>query len=276
MLDNINNKKLPHFSVQLPAPIWQLRADEVYNWLAIETREADTLQNAFYVLDAQTGRFILPEFNPVGWGGGLEDIHDGELFLHRSTNNKYGRHEGILAINAITGKLNWERPNFSFYGLAPGYLVGKESQQETADLFALDLTTGNNLANPPTSSEMLAALGNFHASRQQATRGAHHYPENNMYFSDLSLFLQEKSGIKPVLAIDYLETSTYFVIGYYVAQVNGKYDYHLAVYSLTGDLLLTEKLKSDSTGIGIDNFFKLNQTLVLIKDKNLLLGYVLN
>jgi len=275
-LENINKKTSPHFEINLPAPIWQIRADEKNNCLALETREADTLQNAFYVLDAQTGRFILPAFNPVGWGGGLEDIYAGFLYLHRSTNKKYGRHEGIIAIESKTGTILWERPNLSFYGLTPDYLVGKESQQETADMVTLDFKTGIFMTEPLSSSETLVALHNFQSTRQQATRGAHHYPENNMYFPDLSLFLQEKTGIQAVLAIDYLETSTYFVIGYYVAQPNGKYDYQLAVYSLNGDLLLTENLKSDSTGIGIDNFFILNQTLVLIKDRNLLLGYVLN
>jgi len=251
-----------------------MRFDEKKGWLGIETRDADTLQNAFYVVDTQSGNLVLADYKPkAGWWSGLEDIYGGCLYLHRGNNQQYGQHEGIMAVNAVSGQTLWEQPHYSFYGLATDYLLAKESDQDLNEFVYLDYETGTKIPAALTLSEIKAALSHFQAQRQQQSKVPSHYPENNVFFAELQLFMQETINTEAVLAMDYLETGRYFVIGYYQKQPDSKYTYQVAVFSITGALLLQEKLKTDATGIGLDNFFILNDTLILSKNKDSLLGY---
>ena len=273
-MDNNKDSYGPKFRVHLPLPIWQIRFDEKTGWLAIETRDADTLQNAFYVVDSRTGKFIISDYKPkAGWWSGLEDIYSGCLYLHQSNNQQYGQHEGIMALNAGTGKKLWELPFYSFYGLATDYLLAKELNQETNELVRLDYGTGTRIAGSLPLTEAKAALNFFQAQRQQLSRVPSHYPENNEFFPELQLFLQNTTNPEAALAIDYLETNRYFVMGFYQTQPDLKYTYRVAVFSLSGELLLQEKLNNDVAGIGLDNFFILNDTLILSKNKDTLVGF---
>jgi len=267
-------KYLTQFEVRLPLPIWQIRFDEKTGWLGVETRDADTLQNAFYVIDSQNGSFVLDDYKTKeGWWSGLEDIYNGCLYLHRSNNQQFGQHAGILALDADTGNMLWEQPLYSFYGLAQEYILAEEPDQDATNLVRLDYRTGTIIPGFIPLTETRISLNEFQARRQQVSKVPSHYQENNIFFPELQLFLQEVTRTKAVLAIDYLETDQYFVIGYYQTQPDLKYTYRLAVFDLNGKLLLQEKLKSNVTGIGLDNFFILNNTLIFNKYKDTLVGY---
>jgi len=266
----------PQFKVQIPLPIWQIRFDEKTGWLGIEARAADILQNAFYVIDSRSGDFMLSDYKPkAGWWSGLEDIYNGSLYLHLGNNQQFGRHEGILALNAGTGEMRWERPAYSFYGLTAHYLLAKELNQENPNLIGLDYLTGSIVSDALTSTQAHTDLSAFQAQRVLLAKVPGHYPADNMFFPELQLFLQKKIGTVAMLAIDYLETNRYFIMGYYHTLPYLKYTYQVAVFSLAGELLLQEELISNTDAISLDNFFILNDTLILAQNKDLLLGYAL-
>jgi hypothetical protein len=266
----------PLYDITFASPVWQLRPDEKTGWLAIELRDADTLMNAFQVIHSQTGVPVLTDYQaPEGWWSGLDDLYDGLLYLHGKGNQRYGRHAGITAVNPATGLICWQQPDFSFYGLTDGSLVVRSAGEESLDFKALDPKTGLVLADLPDVGEVKSRLAAFNARRLQANLVPGFYPADQPYFKDLATFIHRHLTQEALRGIDFLETGRYFVLGYYVAAAGTKMHYRVAAFSLAGDLLLQQELAADCEGIGSDYFFILRDTLILIKNKRTLLGFVL-
>jgi hypothetical protein len=266
----------PLFEITFASPVWRVRPDEKTGWLAIEVRDADSLMNGFQVIQSQTGAAVLSDYQaPEGWWSGLDDLYDGWLYLHGKGNQRYGRHQGITAVDPATGQICWQQPDFSFYGLTAEALVVRKAGEESLDFTALDRQTGHILSDLPDVADVKRMLDTFHARRQESNLVPGFYPAAQPYFKDLDTFIRMKLAEEPVLGIDFLETGRYFVLGYYVPAAGAKMHYRVAAFSLRGDLLLQQELAADCEGIGSDYFFILQDTLILIKNRRTLLGFAL-
>lgn len=265
----------PVFEITFANPVWQLRPDEKSSWLAIELRDADSLMNSFQVIHSQTGAVVLADYQaPAGWWAGLDELYDGVLYLHGKGSQRYGRHQGITAVDPATGKINWQQPDYSFYGLTEAMLVARQASDESLELMALDPKTGLLLSALPDVADVKNRMSAFNNRRQQDNLVPGFYPQDQHYFKDLATFVHQKLGQEAMLGIDFLETGRYFVVGYYVAAPGaGKMHYRVAAFSLEGDLLLEQELAADCEGIGSDYFFILQDTLILIKNRRTLLGF---
>jgi hypothetical protein len=264
----------PEFEITLASPVWQLRPDEKTNWLAIEMREADSLLNNFQVIDCQTGALVLTDYQaPEGWWAGLDDLYDGLLYIHGQGNQRYGRHQGITALDPATGSMRWQQPAFSFYGLTDQALVVRQAGEEALDFLALDRKTGQLLGTLPDVADVKNKMSQFNDQRQLYNLVPGFYPAGQAYFQDLAAFIQLKLGETAVQGIDFVETGRYFVVGYYVPAAGTQMHYRVAAFSLAGDQLLHQELAADCEGIGSDYFFILQDTLILIKNRRTLVGF---
>lgn len=264
----------PLYEITFDSPVWQLRADEKTGWLAVELRDADSLMNAFHVVHSRTGATVLHNYQtPEGWWSGLDELYDGRMFLHGKGNQRYGRHQGITALEPATAQVCWHQPGFSFYGLTKDFLVARPAGEEALELVGLDYPTGRVLENAPAPADLKARLLDLQLERQQHHLVPAFYPESQVYFQDLATFIREQLKQEALLGIDFLETGRYFVLGYYVAGGQAGMHYQVAAFTLTGKRLLLQELAQDCKGIGADYFFILQDTLILIKNRRTLLGF---
>src|SRR5687768_6966235 len=99
-------------------PVWKLRCDTKTGLVAVECRDADTLQTAFSIFNANTGEVVLRDLQPANaWWTGLAEIRAGLLYLQGVAAKGIGRPAGITAISIESGQVKWQRPEFSFYSL---------------------------------------------------------------------------------------------------------------------------------------------------------------
>lgn len=251
-----------------------MRPDEKQNWLAVETRNADSLQNAFYVIEGFTGKLLLADFKSrTSWWSGLQDMYAGQMYVHLDSNERFGGHRGIMAVEGASGKVSWEQPVYRFYALTEQYLLAWEAVEDATAYIPLDLISGQKLPFTVYPAEAKVIITAFNLKRQQVCQVPSSYSASSLYFKDLELFLQNRLGQNAVQSVDYLETGRFFVTGFYTEQANKQLTYWVAVFSLAGELLLQEQLVTGAKGIGTDNFFILQDTLILIKNKNTLLGF---
>ncbi|WP_026462831.1 DUF4905 domain-containing protein [Adhaeribacter aquaticus] len=265
------------FDIALAAPVWQIRIDDKHGLLAVEVRDADTLHTSFSVLDVKTGALLLSDYKTrEPWYVGLEDIHQGILFFHGIGDRRFGSHKGITAVEVKTGKLLWQDPEFIYYGFIPDGLLVKKNEALEAPLSLIDSFTGKMLTTESenaSSSAMPTIFAAYQANRRLPVLVPGHYPDSSAHFSTLQQFLESKINITVKDAIDYLETKDFFILGFYNFDANNQRCYRVAVFNLEGELILKEDLATNLEGLGLDNFFIIQNSLILLKNKSTLLGY---
>lgn len=264
----------PVFQISWPFPVWQVRFDDLTGLVAVEGRDALTLQTNFAVFSGLTGQFKLPDYRPAkAWWLNLADVDATHLYLQGLAAKGVGRSAGIMAVEISTGQVKWEQPGFSFYALSPDAVLVLPAAGDSTELIGLNPASGTVQGSKGNLAAPDAHLALYQAQRLQSFRVPQHYPAENKYFADLKEFLAQKLGVTAAFAIDYLEYKNNIWLGYYLPQANGQKTYQLACFSDSGDLYWQEELEKDLPGIGKDSFFIFRDTLILIKNKNLLLGY---
>lgn len=264
----------PVYQLEWEYPIWQLRFDGKAGLIAVECRDADTLQTLFGVFAGKTGAFIMQDYRPAkAWWQNLSAIQNGIMYLQGVAAKGVGRSVGITAVAVRDAQVQWQRPEVSFYGLTTTAVLALPVTGELTELISLNPATGEELGAAGNIATGPVKIGSLQEEENQALAVPQHYPAENKYFTDLQLFVREKTGCNALFAIDYLEHKNIIALGFYLPQEDGRQTYRLVIFSLTGELYLQEDLGKDLTGIGTDNFFIFQDTLILVKNKKALLGY---
>jgi hypothetical protein len=255
-------------------PIWQLRFHPADDLIAVECRSAEVLETIFSAFRGTDGEFLLSDYTVAdSWWTGLEAIDSGLLYLHGMEAGGLGQHRGITAIGLADGFTRWQRPDCRFYGITANELVAVPVGSEVLSWRSLNKNTGAETGKIWEGASVQTALASYRDSQFQEIRQPVQHAADTVYFADLASFIQNNLAVEPQLAIDYLETDTYFGLGFYVADAEELFDYWVAVYALEGTLWLQKNLGTELSGIGTDNFFIFKDRLILIQNKTTLLGY---
>lgn len=262
-----------YFSVDFGAPVWRVRPDHPAGFLALEIRDGDRLQTEFTGIDIVTGKLLGPSFRAAeSWWVGLEDAHNQRIYLHGFADRRVGAHRGITAVNLATRQVVWQREEVAFYSFGPDEVI--IARAATGDDFVLlDGQNGDILepvVAPATAHEWAAAF-----ARQRATQEQHpvHYPAGSEHFVLLSQFISARAGRQPIGAIDYLETTLFFGLAYYVAAADNKVKNILAVYAAQDGALWHEVVLTEAgPGISPGTFFLMRETMLFVQERNTLVG----
>ena len=263
-----------HFSVDFGAPIWQIRPDYPAGLLALEIRDGERLQTDFAGLDVTAGRLLGPAFRAAeNWWVGLEDTQNQRLYLHGFADRKIGAHRGITAVHGATKQVLWQHEAAVFYGFsAEEILIARAAPGE--DFMALDSRDGTivtTVVGAEAAHQMVAAF-----DRARSAQGQHpvHYPAGSEHFTLLGQFISSRTGRQPVGAIDYLETTAFFGLAYYVAVAPAELKNILGIYSVPDGALLHEVVLTEAgPGLSTGTFFVMQKTLLLVQERNTLVGY---
>jgi hypothetical protein len=264
------SKVVPAYQMEWEYPIWQLRFEEATGLVAVECRDAETLQVSFSAFNAKNGELVLQNYKPANaWWTGLAGIRAGLLYLQGVAAKGVGRPAGITAVAITDGQVKWQLPEYSIYGFAANELLVLPASAESMELIPLIPETGevirSGLDITGGQTELVKSRESLQIPQQ--------YAEGSSYFNDLKEFILRETGCVAHSAIDYLETDRHIVLGFYPEKQEQNQVYRLFLFTISGVCLLQEDLGKDLSGIGTDNFFIFQDTLILFKNKSSLLGY---
>ena len=103
------------FSEKFKGLIWKIRIHEENGYIAIESRQLESRNVSFTVLDIQTGKIFFKErsyLEPMNLN--LEYAAQENLILTVNEHAENPESKGLISINVLTGDILWERYNFSF------------------------------------------------------------------------------------------------------------------------------------------------------------------
>ncbi|MCC9168394.1 DUF4905 domain-containing protein [Pontibacter harenae] len=248
-----------------------MRLDSVSDRLALEVRDADALLTTFFSFNYATYTLQKLELRQnLLWWQGLEDAHDGLVYLHGYGDRKLGQHKGIITIDAETAAIVWEQQELAFYGIGEAgiYAFPASHPEEGFQLLSAKAGTAAvaNIAQP----EAMAAVEAFSPSRYKNCMFPVLYLEQDAYFEQVQEFIEQELGDKAVNGMEYAEIEQNIIISYYTADATNKLHNVLAVFSFDGELLLKENIGTSLSGIGSDTFLIFRHDLIFIQDRNIL------
>ncbi|MHC2993530.1 hypothetical protein OB13_18840 [Pontibacter sp. HJ8] len=257
--------------------MWRIRIDTAAGRLALEVRDSDVLLASFYTYDCHSRALHqLEQPERLTWWLGLEDAHQGMVYLHGYGDRKVGQHKGIRALNAATGEEFWHRPELTFYGIDGLGILAYFPDSQEAYLQLLDARYGKTLQNDINQKQAAARVNAYSQERYREILHPVLYQEGEEYFNLVRDFLSQQLQCEAVRTIEYAETDDWMVISYYVAAEKNKLDNFLAVFDLKGILHLNEVLANGLDGVGSDTFFIFMRSLYFVQNKKSLTAYSLN
>ncbi|WP_162425766.1 DUF4905 domain-containing protein [Pontibacter pudoricolor] len=262
------------YTYDFGAPVWRMRLDSAANRLAFELRDADLLLADFYSLDLDQHKLEkLPMPAAKNWWLGLEDAHEGLLFIHGYGDRQIGQHKGIFAYDAATTNLQWQQPELAFYGVTKDGVLALDLQDQNLKL--LQFKTGTIVAENVSLDSGANAVADYNTVKSQACTYPMLYLEGESYYNEVCNFLEHKLNVKPVKGIEYAETGQNFYTGFYTENAHGNLDNTLCVFNLDGELQLQQCIAAGLSGIGSDTFIIFNHKLYFIRQRNILVVYSL-
>jgi hypothetical protein len=262
------------FKYDFDAPVWRIRIDTAQARLALEVRDADVLLAYFYTFDVRAYKLEQLELpQALTWWQGLEEAHNGRVYIHGYADRQLGQHKGILALGAATGKVQWEDTLLAFYGLAPEGILAYTAAAPGTDFLLLQEANGQQTGISISQERAAEMVTNYSGQRYRGCTYPMLYLEGEPYYEQVQDFLASQLGAIAVKAIEYAETEAYMVVSYYTPAENAALDNFLAVFDLNGVLQLHQSLGQGLSGIGSDTFFIFEHDLYFLQNKQVLLVY---
>ncbi|HCN83600.1 MAG TPA: hypothetical protein DIT07_08255 [Sphingobacteriaceae bacterium] len=123
-MQTLNQQLKPGLSEKFNSIIWKIEIDEGQELIAIETRDKNAHSAAFSSFNYVTGKCYLKEQNTENsWWWGLDRAYNGLLYLHGYKSESSPEHSGIIAWDAKTGKIKWQRFNYALDNISDQGLI---------------------------------------------------------------------------------------------------------------------------------------------------------
>jgi hypothetical protein len=184
-----NHQLKPSLSEKFSSIIWKIEIDEDQEILAIETRDKDSHSATFSSLNYATGECYFKEQSTENsWWWGLDRAHKGLIYLHGYKSEGSPEHTGIIAWDAITGDVRWQRFNYALHTISEQGLIVYNPAIQSAK---------PEIISPETGEAIRAASSENIAIDRQIF-----FPE---VYTDISLlpdFIPE-NAVEPFLKMDY-------------------------------------------------------------------------
>lgn len=239
-------------------------------------RDGDLLLAHFYTYNAATkhlAQLTLPQ--QQAWWQGLEDAQGSNVYLHGYGDRKLGQHKGVFALEAISGKLLWQQAEQALYGITAEGIVTYDVAAPENDFQILEPKSGAVLSIAVPQQQAAEQVASHSAKRYSQTVYPTLYLEGEAYFDQVQGFLETLGLTGATQAMEYAETESHIMIGYYVREPDTKLNQMLLVLDLNGAICLKEPLAHSLTGLGSDSFFIFMNDLYYIQDKHILRVYQL-
>ncbi len=248
--------------------IWQaLPAMNGNNWV-LELREKETKQVSYAMVDLEAAfgpdNQAVWEY-PVAateWWTSLAGVGRTHFFLHNYRDPEIPEPTDFLAVNKVTGDVDWVQPGYRFSATRPdGVLeIAKRTGGEIV-YYECHEASGN-----------VGALTRRHSpSEVPGLQYPVRYKTGDPYFETITDFLDKTLNSGPLHTIDYLEFKSYMVFSYYLYE-NEKMVQYLAVIDRWKSIKYHQQVADAIHQVGMDTFLLKNDTLVFVRNKNVFAG----
>lgn len=126
--------------------VWKLETDIEQDLIYVETRNEKEHSAGFSSLNLKTGKLNFLELaSEEKWLVGLSGGRKGVLFLHGYLSAQTPEHNGIIALDGISGKQLWANYNLSLETFTTIGLLAADQRFQSKRLVLLDELTGSTI-----------------------------------------------------------------------------------------------------------------------------------
>lgn len=228
-------------------------------WI-IETRNPDNKTVHHTLIDLAIPSTVWhTTLSEIEWSTQLAGFSKELLLFHSYRYPDLPQADDLIGITTQTGKIVWTLPNHTLLRLEGEHLLltlyrGATGLQEKW----FDLSSGHPIAieNPVVTTTSVPSY----------TAPIRYLPDN-IYFTTINTFIKELLSIPDAEVIDYLETTDFLVLSYYLYQEN-EYQQWLLVLDKDSSILYHQSTGNQLTGIGSDTILFKNNKLVFLTNNN--------
>ncbi len=255
----------PDFSYTFNGLIWKTVPDIERNLLALEVRNNENHKTGFYVINLNSNEFLLKDwvFSETWWVS-LLALSDTRIYMRLFPDEQDPSNGEIQAFDIINKTILW-----TIDGLVPVEFGHHEILAFIGEGENRRFCAVNPLTGQVTYPEQAEARENSASRKTNDNRDLYypvHYAEDDDNFRMIGKFL-EKLGIKPSLAVDYLEFREYIIISY-CQRENNDMESFLLLLDREGSVIFNKNTGSGLPGAGKDTFFVMNNGLIFASNKN--------
>ncbi len=226
----------------------------------MELRDAETKTVSWALLDL-TSNQVLWQASPsaTDWWTTLAGFAGNRVFLHNYRFPDIPEPTDLLTMSVASGELVWALPGWLFVRSLPDseQIVVAQKQAETIQYQVCDSLLGF-LKNPVLEKDLPPLTIPKHSIPIR-------YQPQDIYFNELSAFLERMVGVENVIAIDYLESDPYLVFSYYLYDQK-KTTQYLLVVTRNREIIYHNHLSDKRPGISLDTVLLKNNHLVFLRN----------
>ncbi len=241
-------------------PIWRLVPSSFPSYPAwlVETRSSQEKKVSYSFFSQGNTPFLL--HTGLDWWSGIEALWGQWALFHGFLQQDLPIHQGVMVFDTTKNKVAWQDELLSFASVE-GDTLWAILSTGNATKIALHLHTGKEQADVP----------DFQAMPQPEI---HTVFQEDPYFAEISDFVFQHTGHRPIRMLEYRETSQHILISYF--HPRGKLlDNFLLATMHGGTKVLHESLHLGQKGIGKGTFHEAENFLCFVKDQRRLLVYAL-
>ncbi len=233
-------------------PVWRIIPSftDISTWV-IEIRNASNQQVEFYYIgqDLMFKKLIAN----LNWWSGVENVLGDIVIFHEYIQKDLPIHKGVKVLNAASNQLLWENDFVAYTSANYSHLKVKALLGSSEKALLLEIKTGlkveSDFEKNSSFENPIAVIG-----------------ENQLYFKEISSFIQKYTHMLPVHLCEYLEEGNSIVISYYVTSNTFLENYLLAT-NLEGEELLHLCIATELKGVATGTFNVSNSLISFVKDR---------
>ncbi|HEY6953584.1 MAG TPA: DUF4905 domain-containing protein [Bacteroidota bacterium] len=258
--------------------IWRLLASESGELIG-ECRDEEKKLVSFFALQGESGKVLWQNLVlDEKWWTGIEEISGGVILLHGFSSPDLPGHQGIIAVDLMTGERLWTSPDFTYWFVHENSVIAHRSLFEKRLFYELNLRSGAMVREfDPDSESMLLQLRGESLLRNKSSL---EFPEA----VDIhSIDLRTAKGLKKQLPLSDIQgtlegllVGTYGIFDYHLHSAQSvtdtfMFDNHLKIIDLkTGTVIYFDVLSQGTKAPVPDSFFVKANVVFYIKDRKTL------
>ena len=195
----------PYINEQFNGYIWRMEIDELSDTIFVEIRNNEEKKVCFSSINLGSGKVNFKDLStPERWLTGIEAAYAGVLLLYNYQSETSPAHKGLIAIDAVTGKILWTNYNYALDHLSVYGPVIFDTRIQPLKLFVANIKTGatirpckpsdhkdleNNILLP---DRILPSLLPFSLPLPPIENIVHHLKFNNFIIVSLHTLMDKK------------------------------------------------------------------------------------
>lgn len=256
-----------YIEVNCNSQIWRLLINK-NDYLLIETRDAEKKEVFFSVLDLQSKKIFMNnfQFDEKFWLG-IDGFYDNIIFFHNFPKTDLPAHNEIIAFDIFSKKIVWHNQQLAFLFVFEDVVYTYQQGFDGKLFFSVDSKSGNRIKQL-TDSEF-SRIQNEQRIEEDEKYFEYKFPEELSKLSAVNYFdIAEEKVIGNLQSID---LENYILVSYNKELAAGKYSNIFRVFQKENKLeIFSRVLDADLDKLALDTFFVYKDLLFLIVEKKVL------